>query len=352
MHRRLAYAFAAVLASAFSARAVDLTGDWVSCGDCRIDGAFGHSCDIGPSTTVSPLAITQTGTNLSINSILGTSTGTIDPVTGLFNVPNGGLRFSGIGTNHSIDASFDSTFQQGRTVASRACDPMAPACDDGDSCTDDTCVTATIGTCTSDPVQNYCTNTQNGSCTTTTTSSTTTTTMPLGQHPMTGQKLVIERNSKGRQTLIFVTKDPLAYVPTVGAFDDPSLLTTQIHLYAPVADGGPNLTIPPGIGKPGWFVKPVPGPQYKFTNSAAPEGISVVRTMKLRAGKGYKIVARATGFPMNQPLGSVGISISWSGSTACAHFGAASVRKDTPPEFIAGASPAPLNCNVPTLRAP
>jgi hypothetical protein len=94
---------------------------------------------------------------------------------------------------------------------------MAPACDDGDACTDDTCVTATLGTCTDDPAQSYCTFTPNGSCvTTTTTSSTTTTTMPFGQHPMSGQKLVIKRSASGRQTLIFVTKDPAAYVPAIG----------------------------------------------------------------------------------------------------------------------------------------
>jgi hypothetical protein len=36
----------------------------------------------------------------------------------------------------------------------------------------------------------------------------------------------------------------------------------------------------------------------------------------------------------------------------CAHFGAASIRRDTPPIFIAGPSPAPQNCHASTLRAP
>ena len=345
----------ALLLAATSARAVDLTGDWVICGDCRIGGV----CDpTSPSPTdVDHWAVTQTGTSLSVDSTVFpvTFTGTIDPVTGIFDLPNppNTVRWFGTGTDTSIDGSYDSGLQQGHILGARACDPMAPACDDGDPCTDDACVTATIGTCTDDPAQSYCTHTQNGSCTTTTTtSSTTTTTMPSVQHPMTGQKLVLKRSASGRETLIFVTKDPMAYVAAVGALDDPSVVTTQIHLYSPVTDGASDLTIPPGIGKPGWFVKPVPGPLYKFTNTAAPEGISVVRSMKLRAGKGYKIIARATGFPMNQPLGAAGISISWNGSIACAHFGAASVRKDTPPQFIAGSSPAPLDCNGPTLRAP
>ena len=353
---RIAITLALLLAAVLPARAVDLTGDWVICGDCGI--ISGCNPMSSSPTDVDHWSITQTGSNLSIDSTLFSTTFTgIIQETGVFNLtrPPNSIAWSALSTDTSIDGMYDSGLQQGRVVGARVCDPMAPACDDGDSCTDDACVTAAIGTCTDDPVQNYCTHMPNGSCVTTTTATpptTTTTTMPFGQHPMSGQKLVIKRSASGRQTLIFVTKDPAAYVPAIGAPDDPSTVTTQIHLYSPVTDGASDLTIPPGVGKPGWLVKPVPGPQYKFTNSAAPAGISVVRTMKLRAGKGYKIVARATGFLMNQPLGAAGISIHWSGSTACAHFGAASVRKDTPPQFIAGPSPAPLNCNGPTLRAP
>jgi hypothetical protein len=135
-------------------------------------------------------------------------------------------------------------------------------------------------------------------------------------------------------------------------------VTTQIELYSPVEDSSMlEITIPPVVGNPGWQTKPTPTPQYLFKNSFAPEGISKVRVMKLRSGKGIKIVARATGLSMNQPLGAVGIAIRFDDLTGglpilCAHFGAASVRKDVPPVFVARAAPAPVNCHAFFLRMP
>jgi len=194
--------------------------------------------------------------------------------------------------------------------------------------------------------------------TSSTTTSTTTSSLPLGHYPVTGQKLVLKRSASGGQTLIFVTKDPTAFVPAIGGPDDPTTVRTQIELHSPAGDSGSfGISTPPGVGKPGWQVKAVPGPQYKFTNSFAPAGISAVRTIKMRAGKGLKIVARATGLPMTALLGSAGISIRFDDASGgypivCAHFGAATVRKDVPPVFIARPSPAPENCYATTLRAP
>jgi hypothetical protein len=363
MPRHLAYALTLLLLTVIPAGAVDLTGEWVICADCRIDGV----CDPFSSPAgVDQWSITQTGTSLSVDSSTfpATFTGTIDSTSGAFDLPKPPnlVAFSGVGTDVALDGMYDSGLQSGHIVGARRCDPMAPACDDGDSCTDDTCVTATIGTCTDDPAQDYCTHVQNGSCVTTTSTSTTSTTttslLPFGHYPVTGQKLLLKQSSSGRQTLVFVTKDPTAFVPALGSADDPSLVTTQIGLISPTDETGNfDIAIPPGVGKPGWQVKPIPGPQYKFTNSFAPVGISVVRSMKMRAGKGMKIVARVTGLPMTTPLGAVGITIRFDDygggyPIVCAHFGAASIRKDSPPVFIAKPSPAPQNCYAATLRAP
>jgi hypothetical protein len=172
---------------------------------------------------------------------------------------------------------------------------------------------------------------------------------------VTGSKLVLKKSSSGRETLIFVSKDPTVYVAAFGGVDDPTLAPSGIELFTPNASS-PSLDIPAVVGKPGWTTKPAP-PTYQFKNSFAPSGISAVRFVKLRAGKGVKIVARATGLSMTQPLGAVGIlwtlpSPIGQYNTICAHFGAASVKKDVPPIFIARTSPAPLNCIVGTLRAP
>jgi hypothetical protein len=239
---------------------------------------------------------------------------------------------------------------------------MSPACDDGDSCTIDTCVNTTVGTCVELPPVNVCVNTQNGICATTTSSSTSTTTtttlIPATHHPVAGTKLVIKKAASGKETLIFVTKDPTVYVPPFGGPDDPTTIQTQIDVYSPPETSSSfEITVPPVMGKPGWQTSPSPTPTYLFKNPSAPAGISKVKLIKLRGGKGLKIVARATGLSMTTPLGAAGIAFRLSpfgGGTPiiCAHFGAATVKKDAPPVFSAAKSPAPMNCHPTTLRAP
>jgi hypothetical protein len=360
MRRFLACALGLLLSH--TAYAVDLTGDWFICADCRVDG-FCHPFG-GPQPETDGWTITQTGTSLSIvtTQFGSTFSGTIDPATGAFVVPRpqNAIEFTGVGTFSTIDGRYDSSFQWGTIFGGRRCDPLAPACNDGDACTNDACQPAVVGTCTETPVA-VCVNAPNGSCPTTTststTTSTTTTSLPPEHYPVTGSKLVLKRNANGRQTLIFVTRDPGAFVPAFGGPDDPTTVPIQIDLYTPT-ESSPlfDLVVPPGVGKPGWTTRPVP-PTYTFTNSFAPEGISKVRSVKIRQGKGLKIVARATGLSMTTPLGAVGIAVRFDELSAglpvlCAHFGAASVRKDVPPIFMAGPSPPPVNCHAFFLRMP
>jgi hypothetical protein len=362
MRRRLAYALGIILTISGPARAViDMTGTWAVCADCRIGGV----CDpFSSPTDAGTWVFTQTGSTLDVHSNeLGFDFhGTIDSATGAFSwapPPSNLIGVAAVATFSTFDGAYDSTLQSGSLIGARTCNPMAPACDDGTSCTDDACVSIMLGTCTDVPPSNVCVNTQNGTCSTTTTSSTTSSTttslLPADQHPVTGSKLVLKKSSSGRETLIFVSKDPTVYVAAFGGVDDPTLAPSGIELFTPNASS-PSLDIPAVVGKPGWTTKPAP-PTYQFKNSFAPSGISAVRFVKLRAGKGVKIVARATGLSMTQPLGAVGIlwtlpSPIGQYNTICAHFGAASVKKDVPPIFIARTSPAPLNCIVGTLRAP
>lgn len=362
MRRHLARALGIVLVVAGpTLAAVDMTGAWSICADCRIGGV----CDPTSSpTTADTWTVTQTGSTLDVQStFLGPFHGTIDSSSGAFGwdpPPANLVGVDAVATFSTFAGTFDSTLENGSVIGARQCDPMAPACDDGSSCTDDTCVSTTVGTCTDVAPTNVCVNTQNGTCSTTTTTSsttsTTTTLLPAGDHPVTGSRLILKKSSSGRETLIFVTKDPSVYVPTFGAADDPTLAASQVTLYAPGATS-PDLDVPGVVGKPGWLTKPAP-PTYQFKNSFAPNGISVVRIVKLRAGKGLKIVARETGLAMTQPLGAVGILWSLPCSSfpncsyVCAHFDAASVRKDVPPIFIARTSPAPPNCAASTLHAP
>jgi hypothetical protein len=224
MHRQISYALGLLLATAGPLYAVDLTGSWFVCNDCSGGGAC--------STQSQEWAITQTGTSLSIDTNALDFTGTIDPGTGVFDIPNppNFVEFHGTGTFSTIDGTYDSGLQSGNIFGGRLCDPMSPACDDGDSCTDDACVNTTVGPCPD--LVDVCINTQNGSCTTTTSSSTSTTTtttlLPATHHPVAGTKLVIKKAASGKETLIFVTKDPTVYVPPFGGPDDPTTIQTQI----------------------------------------------------------------------------------------------------------------------------
>ena len=361
MRPKIAYVLGVLLATATPLLAVDLTGQWFICEDCRVGGV----CDPlgGPPPGSDNWDITQTGTTLAIDSERFSQVfpGTIDPGTGIFSAGNSFLTFEGIGSFSTIDGTYDSSLQSGHIFGARLCS-MASECDDGDSCTIDACVSSTVGTCTDMPPVNICTNTQNGICSTTTSSSTSTTTtttlLPVGHHPVTGTKLVLKKSASGKETLVFVTKDPSVYVPPFGGPDDPSTIDTQIEVYSPPEQSSTfEITVPSGVGNPGWQTSPLPTPTYLFKNSTAPAGISVVRYVKLRAGKGLKIIARATGLSMSTPLGAAGIAFrlsSFGGGypVICAHFGASSVKKDAPPVFAAGQSPAPMNCYSTTLRQP
>ena len=368
MRRHLVCALV-VIATAFATTAigaVNMTGLWATCGDCRIGGV----CDPFSSspTDFDQWDVTQTGSTLQVESqqfsqFFGIYQGTIDPATGAFSIPHppNQIAFEGVATFSTLDGTYDSTLQSGSFVGARMCDPLSPACDDGDPCTDDLCVSSTIGTCTNVAPVDICTNTQTGSCVTTTstsTSSTTTTsTIPSSHHPVTGAKLVIKKSANGRESLTFVTRDPSIFVPAVGSNADPTTNEITIEVHSPVGHSYYDIDVPPGIGNnPGWTANPT-GPLYKFKNSFAPAGISVVRQVKLQGGKGMKIVARETGLDMTQALGGAGIAIvlpqvGGGSQIICAHFGAATIKKDVPPIFIARTSAAPVNCYQSTLSQP
>lgn len=362
MVARLTIVLGLLVASVAPGAAVNLGGDWTVCTDCRDGGV----CDpLGPPVLVDDWTVTQAGSALTIDSTLfaPTFTGTIDSASGVFLVPNppNFIEFAGVGTFSTIRGTYDSLLQSGAITGGRRCDLLAPACDDGTTCTDDACVATTLGTCTEMAPVAVCVNTPNGSCATTTTTTTSTTTtsssLPSTHHPISAQRLLLKRSSSGRQTLVFVSKDPAVYVPAFGAADDPTRIGTQIDLYSPV-ESAPlfSMTMPPIGGTPGWTTTPSP-PAYRFRNASAPAGYSVVRQVKLRAGKGLKIVARATGLGMTAPLGAVGIAfrlttLSFGEPIICARFPATSVRKDVPPVFVARAAPPPTNCFPTTLRAP
>lgn len=173
--------------------------------------------------------------------------------------------------------------------------------------------------------------------------------------PINAVKLMLSRSASGTEKLTFVSKDVNFLFPTVGSGGDPSLYGATVTLVSPL-QSPVTLTIPAGIGNPGWRVNNRPTlDTYKYTNGPAPAGPSVVRSAKLNEKKSIKIVARETGLALTAPQGSVGIRIATGAQVRnCALFDAATIIVDQPGRFVARGAIATsiADCSDAALGAP
>jgi hypothetical protein len=156
--------------------------------------------------------------------------------------------------------------------------------------------------------------------------------------PIAGKKLVIKRSGAGIEKLVFVSKDTSYLFPAIGGADDPATGTpggAVVELFSQNDPGGGSLSVPAGLGKPGWRVKDGSVDLYKFINSLAPGGISPVRVLVVKQGRVLKISAKSTGLALAGSQGSVGIRVSFGSLRSCAFFGPTTVRRDEPNRFLA-----------------
>jgi hypothetical protein len=156
--------------------------------------------------------------------------------------------------------------------------------------------------------------------------------------PIAGKKLLIKRSGSGAEKLVWISKDPAFLFPALGGADDPAETAgavVDIFSENEVADG--QLTMPAGLGNPGWMKKDASIDLYKFVNPSSPAGISVVKVALLKQGKLLKIVAKATGLALTGTQGSVGIRLTTGTLRSCAIFSAANgtIVKDEADRFIA-----------------
>ena len=150
-----------------------------------------------------------------------------------------------------------------------------------------------------------------------------------------GQKIVIKRSASGKEKMVLVLKDPALIFPTIGGPDDPSVVGMQVELFS--RDGGTHATfvIPPGLGKPGWKAKIASRSSYAFSNREAPDGISEVKTARIKEGKMVKVVARRTGLLLDAPQGAVGVRVTTGSLRSCTLFDAPTIQRDEPGQFKA-----------------
>jgi hypothetical protein len=171
--------------------------------------------------------------------------------------------------------------------------------------------------------------------------------------PIDGVRLRIVRSGMGEK-LVFVSRDAGALFPAIGSPDDPGTGSPGGALIDLVsaAEGIATLTVPAGVGTPGWTSHAGSTDLDKFTNSDAPGGISVVRRVVIHEGRVLKVVARATGLALTGPQGSVGIRITTGTLRNCALFTAPT--KDEADRFVArdASAAAITDCSDASLGAP
>lgn len=169
--------------------------------------------------------------------------------------------------------------------------------------------------------------------------------------PIAATKLLLKRSSSGKESLVFVSKDPAFLFPTIGSNDDPASGSpggALIELFSDADSTGGAFVVPPGIGKPGWKVSDGNVDLYKYTNSSAPGGPTPVKVTILKQGKLIKIVGKDTGLALTGAQGAVTVRITTGSLRNCVRFEGVSVVKDVPNQFLGKNAPASslTDCNV------
>ena len=354
MARRARWAVAVVLGLTLTvsgvARAIDVTGTWRTCLHCT----FGIICEDAYDTWT----FVQTGTTftLTTDSAPGFSfTGTIDPMSGAFMTDPNFVVFTGTATQSTITGSYES-LALGTFNGLRDCDPMTPGqCDDGDTCTIDTCSSTGIAPCDASmpgTTVDACTYALAPGCTSTsTTTSTSSTTTTIPDFPVDGVKLVVRKSlASGRETVKFITRDTGLGFPPFGSGSDPRSIGVVVDLLSQ----SEGYDIPSSIifaGDTRWQTKPAPA-TYRFTNSSAPAGGSGVKKLLLVQGRMLKVDAAEHGLDLMNPQLSLGIRITMGQYETCARFGPATIRTDQFGRFVARNATAPADCSNESLLGP
>jgi hypothetical protein len=148
----------------------------------------------------------------------------------------------------------------------------------------------------------------------------------------------------------FLTRDAIP-LPAPRSFDDPSVAGMTVEMFAA---GAPvtTLTIPPGVGSPGWRAQSGGPATYRYDNRLTPYGPSPVRTLVLTSGPLLKMLSKsllsttlATG---THP--SIGIRLTSGSHRVCALFRGDAVRVNKPGHFTAkGTTLPPGDCTASAL---
>jgi len=160
--------------------------------------------------------------------------------------------------------------------------------------------------------------------------------------PIDAVRLVIKESKTGKETLIFVSKDPGFLFPVPGSDDDPVVGTPGglvIDLLALEDTATQTVVIPGGEGVAGWTVKEGKRSHFKFSNKKAPNEVSPVKVALLKDGKVLKIVSKEAGFSPLVVRGGVAVRVTSGALRNCAVFGPGTIKTAKERKLVAkGAS--------------
>lgn len=159
--------------------------------------------------------------------------------------------------------------------------------------------------------------------------------------PVDGVKLQLRRRN-GRQKLLWVARN--AGGESLGPTFDPTTSGATLEMYSPFA-APVSMPLPAA----GWTAATAAG-GFRFSNRDAPDGISPVRLAVLKGGQSIKVVAPATGFLLDAPLGGVGIRLVAGTVATCSLFHAGTVVAEELGRFEArGPGAVSAGCDRTTL---
>jgi len=159
--------------------------------------------------------------------------------------------------------------------------------------------------------------------------------------PLPGTTLRLSRGGGGEK-LVLVLNDASIPAPGQGNADNPAAAGLRVTLFGHDAPGEiAELVAPAGLGRPGWKYGTTGFVRYRFRNGSAPGGISPIRSVVLREGKGLRVVAKDIGLGLAGAQGSVGVRIEMGSIRLCALFAGEGVLRDEAGMFVAKNAPAP-----------
>jgi hypothetical protein len=172
--------------------------------------------------------------------------------------------------------------------------------------------------------------------------------------PVSGKVLAFQWYSTGIQRLVFETEDPALPFPEPGSGDDPATGTpggVTIEVFSSNDDSVATYAVPKTGAAPGWTAPGAAGLRYTFRHDQAPRTPTLVKKLRWKKNRRFRLAARFVGLDQVSPRGSVAVRVTAGSTRFCAVFGPPSIQLQGARGFFAGPSVKPdlADCSDETL---